>query len=523
MKKKYRIILFFVLGFSYSTELFAQNIETMLNNIGSVFSTKEESLYDEAENYLLSINKDSVEANINYELLYHIDMALLYSAKYHDWDKSCQEQEKVLAKLEPYKHIAEYRDYYKSSLMTYGYHLMNGEQIDRAEEVFSKVIINNLCSDDDINLYNAYNMLANIYERRNDSILSSDCHRKCQEFLINRYIKDNPNKSFYLDYYKTLTPVLSYFERKEETNKEIYITNLCSLGALLHKVDYGEYWESFQIFRKALGLALKNNQKRCKGLAECYPYLQDIYIKYVPEPYKSNMVEELVPLMIDYYSGVLTPDDIYMSISSSYAANQFYEKSIEYEEKALCYLGDKADKEKLKPIYKGLINDYLGIQTDSTNHEALIYLQKLESIISESDMEYYDWSLEIEGCILRYLYQNEAAIRKFSSNLSYFKKKYGKESDQYISTLNQLALSYPYDSDNMFRYLTRAKEAISTSNSVKDMTVQAVSVNLARYYISKGNHSEAIKELNIAESIQKNIFGQVMPATQELINECAQK
>ena len=75
MKKKYRIILFFVLGFSYSTELFAQNIETMLNNIGSVFSTKEESLYDEAENYLLSINKDSVEANINYELLYHIDMA----------------------------------------------------------------------------------------------------------------------------------------------------------------------------------------------------------------------------------------------------------------------------------------------------------------------------------------------------------------------------------------------------------------------------------------------------------------
>ena len=75
----------------------------------------------------------------------------------------------------------------------------------------------------------------------------------------------------------------------------------------------------------------------------------------------------------------------------------------------------------------------------------------------------------------------------------------------------------------MFRYLTRAKEAISTSNSVKDMTVQAVSVNLARYYISKGNHSEAIKELNIAESIQKNIFGQVMPATQELINECAQK
>ena len=64
MKKKYRIILFFVLGFSYSTELFAQNIETMLNNIGSVFSTKEESLYDEAENFLLNINQLLIEPEI---------------------------------------------------------------------------------------------------------------------------------------------------------------------------------------------------------------------------------------------------------------------------------------------------------------------------------------------------------------------------------------------------------------------------------------------------------------------------
>ena len=523
MIKKLRFICVIMLVLSYSSILHAQDIETMLNRIGSVFSNKEETLYSDAENALLTINKDSIGEKLDLELLYHIDLALLYSTKYSDWERSCQEQEYVLTKIDSYKHLPVYRDYYKSTLIAYGYHLMNVSKTDRAEEIISKVIIDNLCDDDDINLYNAYNMLANVYESRNDFILSADCHRKCQEFLVNRYVKNNPSKSFYMDYFKTLTPILSYYENKGEINKEIYIANLCSLGALLHKVDCGEYWESFLIFRKAIGLALKNNLKRCKGLEECYPYLQDIYIKYVPEPYKNNMVEELVPLMIEFYSEVLTPDDIYMSVSSSYAANQFFEKSIEYEVKALNTLGTNGDKEKIKRIYKGLVDDYLGLQTDSANLEAFKHLQMLESIISEDDKDYYDWSLETKGCILRYLYKNEEASRKFNSNLNFFKKKYGKDSDQYISTLNQLALSYPYESDNMLHFLKKAKEAISTSRNVKDMTVQAVSVNLARYYILKGNYSEAIKELNIAESIQKSIFGQVMPATLELINICMQK
>ena len=153
----------------------------------------------------------------------------------------------------------------------------------------------------------------------------------------------------------------------------------------------------------------------------------------------------------------------------------------------------------------------------------LQYLQKIKIIVSPKDGDYYDWYLDNYGSTLRYLYKNNEAIQFFKNNLSYYKKKYGKFSDQYVSTLNQLALCYPYDSDSFISYLQEARSLINNTNDVSKSTLRGVSINLARHYIQKGMFNEAIIELKTAESIEMEIFGKVLPVTQELINSCLAK
>ena len=521
MRKKSICGLLILLAFA-PIEIVAQDVATMLNTIAYVFSTRQEALYDEAEDYLNSLSKDSIEINLETEILFHANKASLYATKYNEWEKSNQELDFILNKIKPVKHLPEYSDPYKMLLNAYGFSLLNSGQTDKAISCFNKILIEDFDDEFDSRIYNAYHALASIYDEKNDIVLSEDCHNKCQEFLIKSYIRSHPEHSYYLDNYKTIKELSSQLEKQNKNNTVEYINNLCSLGYLLHKVDQGEYWESLLVLLKAHKCAIDNDLLKVKGLEECYVSLQDIYIKYFPEPTKTQAVEGLIPYMIDFFSGILTPEDIYESVATSYGANEQYEKAIEYRLKVISSLENdsKKNKEKLQKNYQGIVMDYLGCSSDSANQIAYQYIQKFRNLISEKDTEYFEWFLENNGAILRYLYKNEEAIQCIKNNLSYFDKKYGKESDKYISTLNQLALCYPFDSDIFLSYLLQAESLLANSKDVSKSTIRGIRVNLARNYLLNGKNEQAKIEINKAAVIEKEIFGKILPITQELINQC---
>lgn len=519
---RFRLSVLLILILFVNSVVCAQNVVTMLNIIGNVFNTRQEALFDEAEEYLNNLSKDSIEINLETEILFHADKAFLYELKYKDWEKSNQELDYILNKIKPVKHLPEYSDSYKMILRAYGYSLLNSGQTEKAKTYFNKILVEGFEEDTDFRLYEAYNVLANIYEKTDNLVLSKDCHNKCQEILVKSYTKIHPEHSFYFDNYKTIKYALTQLESQNKDNTEDYVNQLCSLGYLLHKVDQGEYWEAMLILLKARKCAMDNNLLKARGLEECYVGLQEIFIRNIPEPTKSEFIEGLIPYMIDYFSELLTIEDIYESVASSYGANEQYEKAIEYELKVLNSIKKDSfsNREKLKRIYQRLVRYYLGCGTDSTNQIAYEYLHKFKSLISEKETEYYEWYLENEGCILRYLHKNDDAINCFKKNLSYYNKKYGKESDQYISNLNQLALCYPFDNETFLTYLLEAKSLIQKSKEKKDSTLRGICVNLSRYYILKNRINDARAELNVAVRIEKDTFGKILPVTQELINQC---
>lgn len=517
-----RITMVLILFLILKSVVCAQNVLTMLNVIGNIFNTRQEAMYDEAEKYLNTLSKDSVEINLETEILFYADKAFLYELKYKDWEKSNKELDYILNKIKPVKNMPEYSDSYKMLLRAYGYSLLNSGQTEKAKTFFNKILVEGFEDDTDFRLYETYNVLSSIYEKTGNLVLSKECHNKCQEFLVKSYTKIHPEHSFYLDNYKSLKDALTQLESQNKDNTEEYVNLLCSLGYLLHKVDQGEYWEAMLTLVKARNCAIDNNLLKARNLEECYAGLQEIFIRYIPEPTKSEFIGSLIPYMKDYFSEVLTIEDIYESVATSYGANQQYEKAIEYELKILSSIKNNSlcNREKLIRIYRMLVEDYLGCSTDSTNLIAYEYLHKFKSLISEKESDYYEWFLENEGCILRYLHKNDDAIKCFKNNLSYYNKKYGKESDRYISNLNQLALCYPFDSETYLKYLLEAKSLIQKTNEKKNSTLRGICVNLSRYYVCKNRNNDARAELNVAVRIEKETFGKILPVTQELINQC---
>ena len=139
MKKR---LFFLTLCLSLAlTKIDAQDVTTMLNVISDVFNTKQETLYNEAEDYLNTLSKDSIEKNLETEILYHVNKAFLYELKYKDWEKSNQELDYILNKIKPVKHLPEYSDPYKMLLSAYGYSLLNSGQADKAISYFNKILV----------------------------------------------------------------------------------------------------------------------------------------------------------------------------------------------------------------------------------------------------------------------------------------------------------------------------------------------------------------------------------------------
>jgi len=523
MNKFYRLIVCFFIVASFNSVSLGQDVESMLNVCCRVLEDRNEALYDEVENYLINIDTDSINGNLYMETLYHIALGNLYAYKYKDWSKSTLELEYLLPKIEPFKHLDTYHEPYKALLYAYGISLINIGDFDKAEKAFSKHIIEAIEDEYDTHLYTSYNVLAEIYMQKNNLKLAEDCHDKCQSFLINSYIRDHPEHSFYLDSFNSLKTAIKKSKNSNTVNTEQHINLLCSLGTLLNKIDQGNYEETSHVYFEALKIAIDCDLKKASGLADCLVNLQKIIIKNFQEPLKSNLMEKLVPLEIEYFSELSQPEDTYISVALSYAANQYYDKAIEYGTNALEIL--KKDKnrncEKLNQLYRTLVSCYLGLSTDSANVIAFEYLQKLENNISDNDEEYYEWALENHGIILRYLYKTEDAIKWFNNNLNYFQKKYSEYSDQYISTLNQLALTYlSVENEKSFSYLSQAKRLIAQSENVTKSTIRGVSINLARYYISKEKYDKAMTELNRVRDIENILFGKETTITKELIQKC---
>lgn len=523
MINKCHIIVCFFILVSINFVSWGQDIESMLNVCCRVLEDRNEALYDDVENYLQNVDQDSIKSSLYIESFYHIALGKLYIYKYNDWSKSANECEYLLSMLEPYKHLDEYHESYKASLYLMGVCMMNTGEFERAEKFFSRFVIEAVDDVFDSNLLLTLSLLSQIYENNDNKILAEECHKKSQLILINRYIKVHPEHNFYLENFKTLSAEISKAERKKTTNTEYYINCLCSLGVLIHKIDFGDYYESMHLFHKALVYSKQHDLYKSSGLDECFSVLLEIYIKNVNEPLKSDFVQGITPIMMEYYNGKYYPYEIYYIISSTYEAYKQYNKALFYGEKALAALGteEKSNIEELKKIYKHLVYCYLYLSSDSGNKKAYDYLQKLEAIINEDDTEYYDWAIELHGIVLRYLYQSDQAIKYFNDSLSYFAKKYGINSEEYISTLNQLGLTFSdIDKDKSFSYLTYAKELIGSSDNINDMTIKGVCTNLARYYIANNKSAEAIKELEIVKAIELKYYGELSDSTNDLINQC---
>lgn len=502
------------MGVIFTNHTYAQNIETMLNVCGDVLNEGNEALYDEVENYLMNIEKDSL-TELSLDLLYHLELANLYMIKYKDVKKSLGELEYTYSKIAPNKHLKEYKDNYKHVLSALGMCYYDSGDIEKAENYINKYIVEYSTEEYDIGLFRAYSFLSSIYEHKGNLQLAQNCHDKCQEMIVKSYIQQHPEHSYYLDNFQVFKQTIAKYE-KSKTISEEYLNTLSALGSLLYKINKIEYNEPTNIFYKVLYIAREYNLSKCRCLEECYVYLLNIIAQHVNEPLKSQTLEWLVPQMIDYFTGALSEADVYMSVSSALGANQCDELALLYDNKALQSL-DQKEKGKLPKIYQGMILHYLGLRNDSANLSALDYLYKLKKTTKEGD-EYYDFCLDYEASILRYVYRFDESMACLKNNLRYYKKTYGKTSDQYIDNLNQLALSDIDNPEKALPYLEEAKGLISTNTNKS--TVDAIHINLARCYLAKGQYTDAYSAILVSEEIEANLYGQTKQLTKDIKNQC---
>ena len=165
IKSNIFLIVSVFIGVMFTNHTYAQNIETMLNVCGDVLDERNESLYDEVENYLMNIDKDSL-TELSLDLLYHTDLANLYMIKYNDVQKSLIELEYIYKKIAPNKHLDEYKGNYKQVLSLLGMFYYNSGNIDKAENFINKYIVEYSNEDFDPGLLNAYSILSGIYENK---------------------------------------------------------------------------------------------------------------------------------------------------------------------------------------------------------------------------------------------------------------------------------------------------------------------------------------------------------------------
>lgn len=514
MVSNFRKVLYITLcAFLFANRITAQETSRMLNVCSEILYEKQEELYDEVENYMMNIEKDSL-FDLKDEILYHFNLGNLYLQKYKYINKAVIELEFAFNKIAPNKHIHEYRDNYKKTLLSLGISYFLTDDLLKSEQYLQEYIIE-FSHELDICLYRSYQYLSQIYEVKENEILSKSCHDKCQEIVLKSYIANHPEHSFYYDNYKLIKDVIADFEKKNTVSEE-YINAICSLGALLHKVDKENPEEPMLLFYKALALSSNDKFKNCSGLIDCYLGMQTIAAMHFDSQLQRTYFESIAPREIEYCSGELSESDIYASYASSIGAYGNHELAIEYSLKALDVM-DNQGENKMKRIYQNLIYDYQCLRNDTANLIAIDYYYKLKKFVDNKD-ELYEWCRDNEPILLRYVYKTDEAIVLLKDNLKYYKSKYGKKSDQYISTLNQIGLTLLDNSDKALPYLLEAQKLLTEETSKS--TTDALYVIIARCFLSNGKINDAYSAIILAEEIENEIYGSINSLTKDIKNQC---
>lgn len=482
-------------------------------------------MYDFIENHLLNeVDKDSIRNDFGLDILYHMDLGLLYSVKYNDEEKALPYLEYSKDKLYALKDDKGSIVPYKICLSALKSFYFNTRRFDKAKQTCEEFLAMSISDDINDDIINTYSILAAIYEQEGDSVLAYNAHSECQTGYVKLYVKSHPEQSAILSQFQMLLQTRKTFELNHQTDSIDYVNVLIMLANVLKKACGNDVVEPFELNLKAYKLIKANNLLRFKTplIESCYVNLQEVYIKYAQEPAKSLFIKQITPDLIYLYDGILDESDIYQSFAASYGANGFYQQALDYDKLALRSLNEKGEDvySKKVRIYKGLINDYWGLKNDTANLSALTCIRELKSLTLNNDDSLYSECLLNEGIALRYLYKENEAIAHFKDCLSLFKNKYGDTSDLYIDCLNQIALTALSDTTTAMEYLIEAKKLISASNKVKTSTIRGVCINLARCYMAESRWKSALNELEIAEHKEIEIFGKANLSTIQSKEQC---
>lgn len=502
-----------------------QDLYYDLTACGNLLNERRSDMYDFIENHLLNeVDKDSIRNDFGLDILYHMDLGLLYSVKYNDEEKALPYLEYSKDKLYSLKDDKGSIVPYKICLSALESYYYNTRRFDKAKQTCEEYLAMSISDDINDNIINTYSILAAIYEQEGDSVLAYNAHSECQLGYVKLYVNSHPEQSALLNQLQMLLQSRKSFELNHQTDSIEYVNVLIMLGNILMKTSGNDVVEPFGLYLNAYKLIQANKLLRYKTplIESCYVNLQEIYIKYAQEPAKSLFIKQITPDLIYLYDGILDESDIYQSFAASYGANGFYQQALDYDKLALSCINEEGEDvySKKTRIYRSLINDYWGLKTDTANQSALVCIRELKSMTVNNDDSLYSECLLNEGIGLRYVYKENEAIAHFKDCLSLFKSKYGDTSNFYIDCLNQIALTVLPDATTAMEYLIEAKKRISTSSEVKASTIRGVCINLARCYMAESNWKSALNELEIAEQEEIEIFGKASLSTIQSKEQC---
>lgn len=496
-----------------------------LTACGNMLKDRRSDMYDYIENHLLNeVDKDSIQNDFGLDILYHMDLGLLYSVKYNDEERALPYFEYSKEKLYTLKDDKNSIVPYKGCLSALESYYFNTRQFDKAKKICEEYLALSISDDINEDIVNTYSILAAVYEQEGDSVLANNAHNECQTGHVKLFVKSHPEQSAILNQFQMLLQARKSLELNNQTDSIGYVNVLIMLANILKKVCGNDFVEPFGLYLKAYKLIRSNNLLRYKTplIESCYVNLQEAYIKYAQEPAKSLFIKQITPDLIFLYDGILDESDIYQSFAASYGANGYYQQALDYDKLALKCINEDGENMGRKEIriFRSLINDYWGLKNDTANLSALTCIRELKALTLNNDDSLYSECLLNEGIALRYLYKEDEAVTHFKKCLSLFKNKYGDTSDLYIATLNQIALTVLPDTAKAIKYLIEAKKMINASNKVERSTIRGVCINLAKCYITVSKWRSALDELEIAEQEEIESFGKADLSTIQLKERC---
>ncbi len=217
-----------------------QNLYNDLTACGNLLMERRSDMYDYIENHLLNeVDKNSIRNDFGLDIIYHMDLDLLYTVKYNDEEKS------LLYKLrDDNGSIVPYKICLSALESSY----FNTKRFDKAKQACEEYLAMSIS--DDINDYiiTTYSILAAIYEQEGDSALAYNAHSECQTEYVNLYAKNHPGQSAILNQFQMLLQSKESFELNNQADSREYANVLIMLANILKKACGNDVVEPFGLY-----------------------------------------------------------------------------------------------------------------------------------------------------------------------------------------------------------------------------------------------------------------------------------